>query len=172
MSTQIILTATIDKLGGQGDTIAVADGYARNYLLPQGKAILATKGNLRRIEELKKRRAEELAAELEQAKNAAKKLAKMTITIAREAGQDGRLFGSVTAADISDALRAQGIEVDRKKIVLEHPLRVVGEHEVEIKLHAEAPVQLKVSVVSSDDAKKAEQTAERTSAKAQKAKKK
>ena len=149
MSIQVILTSDVDTLGVEGDAVAVADGYARNYLIPQGLAIPATAGNLRRIETLKKKRETDLAAKLEGAKTMAKKLAKAACTVSAPVGADGKLFGSVTASDIAEELKRAGFEVDRKKIVLEHPLRELGTFDVEIKLHPEVVAPIKVSVVSS-----------------------
>src|SRR6202142_1086814 len=101
MSTQIILTAPVDNLGAEGDTITVADGYARNFLIPKGLAMPASAGNLRRIESLRKKREASLAAQHDDAKVAAAKLVKQSYTITAAAGDDGKLYGSVTSADIS-----------------------------------------------------------------------
>ena len=105
MSTQIILTAPVDNLGAEGDTVTVADGYARNFLFPKGLAMPATAGNLRRVESLRKKREATLATQHEDAKAVAAKLVKQSYTITAAAGEDGKLYGSVTAADISEALK-------------------------------------------------------------------
>ena len=149
MSTQVILTSDIENLGNEGDTVAVADGFARNYLVPQGLAIPANAANLRRVEALRQKRAAELTAKIDGAKAAAKKLEKASCTVSAPVGADGKLFGSVTASDIAEELRKSGIEIDRKRIVLEHPLRELGSFEIEIKLHAEVTAKVKVEVVSS-----------------------
>lgn len=148
MSTQIILTKEVEPLGAEGDTVHVADGYARNFLIPQGFAIPATAANLRRVESLRKKREEALAARKVEAEALAKKIAKVSVSVSAPVGADGKLFGSVTAADIAENLASQGIEVDRKKIVIEHPLREVGAFEVAIKLHPEVQATVKVNVVA------------------------
>ncbi len=152
MSTKIILTASVEKLGAEGDTIAVADGYARNYLFPKGMAMPATPANLRRVEAQRKKREQELGAQLEAAKSLAAILTARSCTVTTSAGPDGRIFGSVTAADIVAALKTDGIELDRKTIALEHSIREVGVYDVAVKLHPEVSTKLKVWVVSGDSA--------------------
>jgi len=147
MSTQIILTAVVDNLGAEGDTVTVADGYARNFLIPKGLAMPATSGNLRRVESLRKKREASLAAQLEGAKTTATRLVKQSYTITAAAGEDGKLYGSVTSADISEALQKEGIEVDRRKIVLEHPIHELGVYDVDVKLHPEVATKVKIWVV-------------------------
>jgi large subunit ribosomal protein L9 len=153
MSTQIILTAPVDNLGAEGDTITVADGYARNFLFPKGLAMPASAGNLRRIESLRKKREASLATQREDAKTAAAKLVKQSYTITAAVGEDGKLYGSVTAADISEALEKEGIDVDRRKIVLEHPIRELGVYDVDVKLHPEVVTKVKIWVVGPDGEK-------------------
>jgi large subunit ribosomal protein L9 len=143
---QIILTQPVENLGSTGDTVKVADGYARNFLLPRGLGILATEGNVRRLEALRKKREEEDQKALQEARKIAEKLAKHTVTIAVRTGEDGKMFGAVTASDIANALKADGFHVERRKIELAHPLKEVGEHEVDVKIHAEIPVKLKVTL--------------------------
>lgn len=150
MSTKIILTAPVDKLGAEGETVTVTDGYARNFLFPRGMAIPATPGNMRRIEAQHEKRAQELTAQLEQAKRTAEKLTARSCTVTASAGPDGRIFGSVTATQIADALKAEGIELDRKTILLERSIREVGVYDVEVKLHPEVSAKLKVWVVSGE----------------------
>src|SRR5580704_13029477 len=150
MSTQIILTAPVENLGAEGDTIAVADGYARNFLFPKGLAMPATAGNLRRVESLRKKREASLAAQLGDAKAILTKLTKQSYTIAAAAGPDGKLYGSVTSADISEALKKEGIEVDRRKIVIEHAIRELGVYDVDVKLHSEVVTKVKIWVVGPD----------------------
>lgn len=152
MSTQIILTKQIEALGAEGDAVTVADGYARNFLIPQGWAIQATAGNLKRIEALRKQQAARLAAEQEAAQAMAAKLAAHTCRISRAAGADNKLFGSITAADIAETLKAGGFDVDRRKIVLERPIRELGSFEVEVKMHAEATAKLKLEVIAASTA--------------------
>jgi large subunit ribosomal protein L9 len=152
MSTQVILTAEVESLGIQGSTVTVADGYARNYLIPKGLAMPATSGNLRRVETLRKKREQELAAQVGQATELAKKLAKQSCTITAAAGADGKLFGSVTTADISSALKAEGMEVDRRKIVLEHAIRELGVYDIDVKLHPEVSAKVKIWIVAGEGA--------------------
>jgi large subunit ribosomal protein L9 len=150
MSTQVILTTAVEKLGAEGDTVTVADGYARNYLIPKGLAVPATRANLRRIEALRKKREAAARAELEQARSIAERLLKQSYTVAAAAGPDGKLYGSVTTADISEALAREGIEVDRRKILLQHPIRELGVYDIEVKLHPEVTTKVKIWVVASE----------------------
>ncbi|MCS7047873.1 MAG: 50S ribosomal protein L9 [Verrucomicrobiae bacterium] len=149
MSTQVILTKEVEALGAEGDVITVADGYARNYLIPRGLAIAATPANLRRVETLRKKREAEQAARRQQAEEMAKKLSGLSLTISAPAGADGKLFGAITTSDIAHALQQRGIEVDRKKIVIEPPLREIGIRDVTIKLHPEVQATVRVEVVAS-----------------------
>ncbi|MGD0016437.1 MAG: 50S ribosomal protein L9 [Verrucomicrobiia bacterium] len=149
MGTQIILTATLEELGAQGELITVADGYARNFLIPQGMAIPATPGNKRRIEFLRKKHTEELTKQLDDAKALAAKLEKFTVTIKAKVGADNKLFGSVGVQEIADVLKAAGINMDRKKIVLEKPIHEAGVFDVEAKLHAEVTAKFKVAIEAS-----------------------
>jgi large subunit ribosomal protein L9 len=150
MSTEIILTAPVENLGAEGDTVTVADGYARNFLFPKGLAMPASAANLRRVESLRKKRAATLAAQLDDAKATATKLVKQSYTITAAAGEDGKLYGSVTSADISEALQKEGIEVDRRKIILEHPIRELGIYDVDVKLHPEVATKAKIWVVGTE----------------------
>lgn len=146
---QIILLERIGSLGNLGDVVTVKNGYARNFLIPQGKAKRATQANL---EEFQKRRAEleaKQAAVLADAQARQAKLNNQTITIAQKAGVDGRLFGSVTNADIADAIRATGIEAVKANVRLpEGPFKAIGEYEVEIALHTDAVAKIIVAVVA------------------------
>jgi large subunit ribosomal protein L9 len=171
MSTQIILTTKVEHLGDEGATVKVADGYARNFLFPKGLAMPASAANLKRIETLRKKREAAEAAELAAAKQIESLLTKGTFTISAAAGADEKLFGSVTAADIAEALQKEGITVDRKKIVLEHPIRACGHYDVDIKLHPAVSTKAKIWVVAAEAAAGA--TAEETAAdSAKKSKKK
>jgi large subunit ribosomal protein L9 len=137
-------------LGGESDQVKVAAGYARNYLFPQGLAIPLTGANKRRLESLKQRRAEREANELNTMTELAKSLSKLTAVLAVKTGEDGKMFGSVTAGAIADQLKHQlDVTLDKKKIHLEHPIRTLGEHEVELRLHADVVIKLKVRVESS-----------------------
>ncbi len=145
---QIILLEKVINLGGLGDVVKVKDGYARNFLIPQGKAKRATPASLADFE---KRRAELEAAQaaaLTSAQDKGAKIDGLLLQIAQKAGVDGRLFGSVTSIDITDALRAQGIEVERSNIRLpQGPLKQIGDHDISIALHTDVVVQIKVSVL-------------------------
>ena len=176
MSTQIILTALVENLGAEGDTVTVADGYARNFLIPKGLAMPATPGNLRRVESLRKKREASLAAQLEGAKSTALQLVKQSYTITAAAGEDGKLYGSVTSSDISEALKKEGVEVDRRKIVMEHPIHELGVYDVDVKLHPEVATKVKIWVVGPEGegmpAKKPVAADEKAGKKTQKADKK
>ena len=135
-STEIILTQNIPGLGAEADVIKVRRGYARNYLLPQGKAYEVTKQSLRQLDALKAKRAAREAAELNEAEELARRVGKLRVVFTLETGETGKAFGSLTAQDLVKRLKNEiGAEIDRHKIVLEHPIKTTGEHEVPIKLH-------------------------------------
>jgi large subunit ribosomal protein L9 len=147
--TEVILTHNIVGLGGESDQVRVAAGYARNFLLPQGFAVPLTGANKRRIEALKQRRAEREAHEFNTMTELAKGVAKLICVVKVKAGDDGKMFGSVTAGMIADELKHQfDITLDKRKIHLEQPVKTLGEHEVELHLHAEVKGILKVRVES------------------------
>jgi large subunit ribosomal protein L9 len=147
--TEVILTHNIVGLGGESDQVRVAAGYARNYLFPQGFAVPLNGANKRRIESLKQRRAEREAHEFNSMSELAKGVSKLICVIKVKTGDDGKLFGSVTAGMIADELKHQfDIALDKRKIHLEHALRALGEHEVALHLHAEVKSTLKVRVES------------------------
>src|SRR5271170_3413036 len=147
--TEVILTHNIVGLGGESDQVKVAAGYARNYLIPQRLAIPVTGANKRRLEALKQRRAEREAHEFNTMTELAKGVTKLICVIKVKAGDDGKMFGSVTAGMIADELKHQfDIALDKKKIHLEHAIKTLGEHEVELHLHAEVKGALKVHVES------------------------
>ena len=143
---EVILLQDMDKLGTRGQGVKVADGYARNYLLPQKQAVAATPQNLKWLEQQRVRFLKQEASEKADAADLAKLLADVSITETRKAGEQGTLFGSVTAQDIADKLAAQGYKIDRRKIQLEHPLKVLGEYDVNIRLHREVTATVKVKV--------------------------
>jgi large subunit ribosomal protein L9 len=147
--TEVILTHNIVGLGGESDQVRVAAGYARNYLFPQGFAIPLTSSNKRRIEALKQRRGEREAHEFNTMTELSKGVAKLICVIKVKAGDDGKMFGSVTTGMIADELKHQfDITLDKKKIHLESPIKTLGEREVELHLHAEVKSTLKVRVES------------------------
>lgn len=148
--TEVILTHNIVGLGAESDQVKVAAGYARNYLFPQGFAIPLTGANKRRIEALKQRRAAREADELNHMNELAKSLSKLIAVVTVKTGEDGKMFGSVTNGTIADQLKTQfDVALDKKKIHLEHPIRALGEHEVELRLHQDVTTTLKVRVESS-----------------------
>jgi large subunit ribosomal protein L9 len=151
--TEVILTSNIVGLGAESDHVKVAAGYARNYLFPQGIAIPLTQANKRRIEVLRQRRAEREAHEFNTMAELAKGVAKLICVVTVKTGEDGKMFGAVTSGMIADQLKHQfDISLDKKKINLEHPIRVLGEHDVELRLHQEVKATLKVRVETSTPA--------------------
>lgn len=145
-NTTILLREDVDALGGRGEIVKVKAGYARNYLLPHGLATLATKGNVKQIEQeraaLLKRAAEEKAtAELQK-----EQMGTIELAFERKAGEGGTLFGSITSMDIAEALQAKGYEIDRKKIALRHPIKETGDYTVNVRLHREVVLQVPVTV--------------------------
>src|SRR5271163_4211346 len=147
--TEVILTHNIVGLGGESDQVRVAAGYARNFLFPQGFAVPLNGANKRRIEALKQRRGEREAHEFNTMTELAKGVQKLICVVKVKAGDDGKMFGSVTAGMIADELKHQfDITLDKKKIHLEHPIKTLGEYEVELHLHAEVKSTLKVQIQS------------------------
>ncbi|HVB34057.1 MAG TPA: 50S ribosomal protein L9 [Patescibacteria group bacterium] len=143
---KIILQENLEKLGTRGQVVDVADGYARNYLLPRKLALAATAGNLKQIERIRARLAKIEAQEHSQAEEAAGAISAAAVTLVRKVGMNDQLFGSVTAADIADALAAQGITVDKRKVVLDEPIKLLGEFQVPVKLHHNVVTSVKVLV--------------------------
>ena len=137
----------VDNVGKRGEIVKVANGYARNYLLPRKLALLATEGNKRHVERERKIVEAREAGEKSQAEGIAARLTSIDIAIERRVGDTEQLYGSVTAVDIADYLKAQGFEIDRRKLILPEPIKAIGEHTVPLKLHREVTVPLKVRVV-------------------------
>jgi large subunit ribosomal protein L9 len=155
-STEIILTENVPGLGAEADVLKVRRGYARNYLLPCGKAHEVTPATLRQLDALKQKRAEREARELNEAEELARRIGKARITFTLETGETGKAFGSITAQDIVNRLKNEvGVEIDRHKILLERPIKDTGEHEIAIKLHHDVTAQF-VFQVKSAEAPKAE----------------
>jgi large subunit ribosomal protein L9 len=149
MKTEVILTHNIVGLGSESDQVKVAPGYARNFLFPQRLAIPLTHANRKHIEALKKKRAEREAHEFNTMSELSKGVQKLICVIKVKAGEDGKMFGAVTAGMIADELKHQfDITLDKKKIHLEHPIKMLGEYDVELHLHAEVKGTLKVHVQS------------------------
>src|SRR5881275_2512410 len=161
-STEIILTENVPGLGAEADVVTVRRGYARNYLLPRGKAYEVTPASLRQLDNLKKKRAEREASELNDAEELTRRIGKLKVTFTLATGESGKAFGSVTAQDIMNRLKNEaGVDIDRHKIVLEHPIKTTGEHEVTIKLHHDVVTKFHF-VVKSAEAPKAEAAAATT----------
>jgi large subunit ribosomal protein L9 len=143
---QIILQEDVEKLGTRGEVVAVKEGYARNYLLPRKLALEASPGNLKRLEKIRTTLAKRTATERDQAQKQAELLKDVSVSFSRKAGENDQLFGSVTAADIAEALAAQGFEVDKRRIELAEPIKVVGQYEVTAKLVHGVSANFKVTV--------------------------
>jgi large subunit ribosomal protein L9 len=146
---EVILTEKIHNLGAESDVVRVRAGFARNFLIPQKKALEKTKVNLARINALKTKRAEREAKELNDAQEFARRINKLKITIEIETGETGKAFGSVTTADLADRIKAElggNVAVDRHKIVLEHPIKSTGEFEIPVKLHSDVTAKFALVV--------------------------
>jgi large subunit ribosomal protein L9 len=149
---EIILLQKVENVGSIGDRVRVKSGYARNFLIPQGKATLATTANIAKFEVRRAELEAKAAAELGAAQARAKKLEGFVIKITMQAGAEGKLFGSVGTVDIADAVGKQGVEIERSEVRLaDGPLRTAGEHEVNLHLHTDVDVLLKV-VIEADEA--------------------
>jgi large subunit ribosomal protein L9 len=145
---EVILKEEVEHLGNRGDVVKVADGYARNFLLPRKLALQATDANKAVIEQMKSSAARRSATEKVQAEELVTKLEPLTLSFTRKSGKDGHLFGSVTSSDIAAELATQGFEVDRRKIQLNEPLKSVGDFKVAVKLHREVTAQLNVKILA------------------------
>src|SRR6266704_784920 len=160
-STEIILTENVPGLRAEADLVKVRRGYARNYLLPSGKAYEVTPASLRQLDNLKKKRAEREARELNEAEELARRIGKLRVSFTLATGETGKAFGSITAQDIVNRLKNElGHEIDRHKIALERPIKDTGEHEVAIKLHHDVTMQFKFDVKSAEEQKTQEAAAE------------
>jgi large subunit ribosomal protein L9 len=147
VTVEVILREDVMSLGKAGELVKVKPGYARNFLLPQGLAFEATEGNKKRIAAESKARGVRIAAERTEAEAQAAKLGALTIVLTGKAGEEGKLFGSITSADIAAALAKQGFDLDKRKIELDHPLRALGHHSVAVRLHPDVHAEVKVNVV-------------------------
>ena len=144
---EVILREHVDNLGRRGDVVKVAEGYARNFLLPRKLALAVTEANKRQIERERKVAEAKDAEERQHADAAAARLAAVEIEIARRVGENQTLYGSVTSADIAQALEAKGLSVDKRKIALAEPLKALGEFSVPVKIHRDVTAQVRVKVV-------------------------
>jgi large subunit ribosomal protein L9 len=142
----IILREDVEKLGSRGDVVKVAAGYARNFLLPRRLAVAATDSNRKIVEQERQAHLRKEAKQKGEAEELGKLLGNVTISIARKAGENDQLFGSVTAGDIADALEAQKYSVERRRVQLDEPIRTLGEHKVGVRLHREVTVEVTVNV--------------------------
>ncbi len=147
-TTKILLREDIDNLGGRGEIVKVKAGYARNYLLPQNLASLATKGNLKQIEQERAALLKRAAHDKSTAEAQAEQMSSITLKFERKAGDGGQLFGSVTSMDIAAALQAKGYEIDRRKINLKDVIKETGEYSVPVKLHREVTLDIPVTVAA------------------------
>ena len=144
---RIVLREDIDKLGQRGEIVDVATGYARNFLLPKGKALPATDGNLKVVERERRRYVLTQAKEREEAASVARRLAGISCTIVRKVGENEQLYGSVTASDIAEFLAKEGVSIDKRRILLEEPLKALGIYTVPVKVHADVMGEVRVWVV-------------------------
>lgn len=145
---EVILREDVKSLGKAGEMVRVKPGYARNYLLPHGLAFEATEGNKKRIAAETRARGVRNQAERTEAERVAAELSGVTLTLTGKAGEEGKLFGSITAQDVASALAAQGHQVDRRRIELEHPIKSLGEHRVGVRVHPEVHAEVRVTVVA------------------------
>lgn len=145
-TTTVLLREDVDNLGGRGEIVKVKAGYARNFLLPQGLATLATKGNIKQIEQERAALLKKAAVEKSTAEAQASQMSSISLSFERKAGESGVLFGSVTSMDVAEGLKSRGYEIDRKRIVLKDAIKELGEFKVPVKLHREVVVQIPVKV--------------------------
>ena len=157
--TELILTENVPGLGAEADVVKVRRGYARNYLLPRGKAYEVTPAALRQLNALKQKRTEREGRELSEAEELSRRIGKLRLTFVLATGETGKAFGSITAQDIVSRLKDEvGVEIGRHKIVLERPIKDTGDHEVQIKLHHDVSAQFKFNVKSTvEEVKPAEE---------------
>jgi large subunit ribosomal protein L9 len=143
---EIILLQDVDKLGNRGQIVTVADGYGRNFLLPKKMAVQATPQNRKWVDQQRVRFLKQTAKEKVEAEELAKLVAEVSLAFTRKSGEQGQLFGSVTAMDVAEGLAAQGFRIDRRKIQLDPPIKLVGEYNVPVRLHREVTAAVKVKV--------------------------
>jgi large subunit ribosomal protein L9 len=144
---KVILLKTVDRLGKAGDVVAVKEGYARNFLIPKNVAKEATVANTKMLDAIKKKQSEEDAKNLAAAKTIAEKVESISISITAQAGEEDKLFGSISNDDIAQALSGEGVKVDKRDVVLAEPIKKLGEYQVVVKLHPEVKASLKVLIV-------------------------
>ncbi len=147
---KVILQENVEGLGYLGDVLTVAKGYARNYLLPRKKAVVAEERQVKLLQHIKRQTDQKVKKELEALSEDGKNLSKISLTFAVQTGKDNKLFGSVTSKDVAEKLAAQGVEVDRKKIQLPHPLKELGTFSVAVKLHRDVVPKISVTLIKKD----------------------
>ena len=143
---KVILRNNVATLGDAGDVVAVKNGYANNFLIPQGIAIRATEGTLKALETEKKQQTKKIELQRKSAREHAQKIEQMSLKVFAKAGDSGKLFGTVTSADIADALKAQGIDIDRRKITIEEPIKTLGKYEADAKIFQDITVKVHFEV--------------------------
>lgn len=149
---KVILREYVEHLGDRGEIVSVATGYARNFLLPKKLALEATEGNLKTLEQRRKVWAEHDAQDLKEAEELAARLAELELSSTKKAGEAGTLYGSVTNAEIAEMLAAKGVEMERKRILLDEPIKAVGSYEIRIKVHPKVEGLVKLEVVAEEEA--------------------
>jgi large subunit ribosomal protein L9 len=147
---EVILREDVDRLGNRGQVVKVADGYARNFLLPKRLAVAATDANRKIVEQERQAHLRKEAKEKSEAEDLSKLMNGLTVTIAQKAGENDQLFGSVTSKDVADALAQQNYNIDRRKVHLEEPIKQLGEFKVPVKLHKDVTAEITVQVVKEE----------------------
>ncbi len=147
---EIILREDIERLGSRGDVVKVAAGYARNFLLPRKMAVAATESNKKIVEQERQSHLRKEAKLKNEAEDLSKMLGGVNVTIAQKAGENDQLFGSVTAKDVAEALEKQNFTIDRRKIVLDEPIKQLGQHKVNVRLHKDVTTEITVNVVKEE----------------------
>ena len=146
-NVKVLLKSNVENLGSGGDVVKVRPGFARNFLLPRGFAVPATAGNLQRVEELRRHAAQQAQEELARAKELEVRLGAVSVQIERAAGEEDRMWGSVTSRDVAEAFERVGVEIDRRKIQLKDPIKTFGPAEIQLRLHHDVNASLKIDVV-------------------------
>ena len=149
-AVKLILRESVPSLGEAGDLVSVRPGFARNFLLPQGKAVLATEGKVQELEHKKRVVAAKVAKERKELEALRDRIEAVELAVAARAGEEGKLFGSVTSAQIAELLQARGVEIDRRKIQLDEPIKELGEHTVEVRLLRDLVARVKVVVAAEE----------------------
>jgi large subunit ribosomal protein L9 len=146
---KLVLINEVENLGSAGDLVTVKDGYGRNFLIPNGKAVVATKGAIKSVEENNKQAFKKREALLEESKSTAEKLASTSVTISVNAGEEGKIFGTVTTQQVTDALKEKGFDIDRRKVTIEE-VKSLGEYTAVVSIHGDIKADVKVWVVKSE----------------------